>query len=256
MTALATRQADFMASLLDDERALPPDWTARHAAGLDIYRNNYRSALVEALRATFERTERLVGEESFARAAAHHLITCPPSGWTLDLAGQGFAETCEELFANDPEVAELAWLEWSMHLAFVARDAEPLGTEQFLQQASTFGEEDWTKLRLAFMPGIALRDLRHDLKALWSSLAETGEEGEVTLLAEPATCIVWREGERPVFINVSTAEGRALSAMMSGATYGETCEELLASEGEQAVELAGSMLRRWLHEGLVERLDQ
>ena len=42
--------------------------------------------------------------------------------------------------------------------------------------------------------------------------------------------------------------------MMSGVTYGEACEELLASEGEQAIELAGSMLRRWLYEGLVDRL--
>ncbi|QZD94475.1 DNA-binding domain-containing protein [Qipengyuania gelatinilytica] len=252
MSTLAARQSAFMASLLDDERALPEGWTARHAAGLDIYRNNYRSALVEALRSTFERTERLVGEASFARAAAHHLIMHPPSSWTLDLAGAGFAETCEDLFPADPEVAELAWLGWSMHLAFVARDANALSSEGFLQLAADFTEEDWGDLRLVFMPGLTQSDTTHDLKRLWSSLATTGSSPDIVPVSEASTTIVWREGERPVFISVSQAEGRALAAMMDGASYGEACEALVEQEGPAGIELAGTMLRRWLFEGMVE----
>lgn len=254
MTTLATRQDDFMASLLDYERALPSGWATRQAAGLEIYRNNYRSALVEALRSTFERTERLVGEASFARAAAHHLITHPPSSWTLDLAGDGFAETCKTLFAKDPEVAELAWLEWSMHLAFVARDAEPLSSETFLAQVIGYGEGDWTDLKLDFVPSLALSEVTHDLKSLWSSLSNEAPAPRIIDLAETAMCLVWREGERPVFTTVPLAEGRALSAMLSGATYGEACDMLLASEGSAAIEMAGTMLRRWLYEGMVEAI--
>ena len=252
MSTLAARQSAFMASLLDDERALPEGWTARHAAGLDIYRNNYRSALVEALRSTFERTERLVGEESFARAAAHHLIMHPPSSWTLDLAGAGFAETCEDLFPADPEVAELAWLEWSMHLVFVARDAKPLTSEAFLRLAACFCEDDWSELRLAFMPGLTQGVTSHDLKRLWSSLDAAGKPPEIVTLSMPSTTTVWREGERPVFMTVSQAEGRALAAMMDGASYGEACETLVEQEGPAGIELAGTMLRRWLLEGMVE----
>lgn len=254
MSALAARQSAFMESLLDDERALPDGWTQRHAAGLDIYRNNYRSALVEALRATFERTERLVGEDTFARAAAHHLIMHPPSSWTLDLAGAGFAETCQDLFPSDPEVAELAWLEWSMHLAFVARDARPLTSEVFLESAGDFDEEDWAGLRLAFKPGLKLRDTAHDLKRLWSSLHTSGQQPEIVPLTEPSSNIVWREGERPVFITVSQAEGRALTAMMDGASYGEVCETLVAQQGSEGIALAGTILRRWLCEGMVEAI--
>ncbi|MBX7528530.1 DNA-binding domain-containing protein [Qipengyuania vesicularis] len=254
MSDLAARQAAFMESLLDEERALPGDWGARHAAGIEIYRNNYRSALVEALRSNFERTERLVGEDSFARAAAHHVITHPPSSWTLDLAGEGFAQTCGELFANDPEVADLAWLEWAMHLAFVARNAEPLSTESFLEAAGTFGEDDWVSLRLEFLPGLQVRPTRHDLKLLWSSLGEDAGEVEIACHTDKAATIVWREGERPVFISVDAAEGRALEAMMAGATYGEACDRLVEEAGPQAVELAGTMLRRWLSEGMVERI--
>ena len=254
MNDLAARQAAFMESLLDDERAMPAGWGARQAAGIEIYRNNYRSALVEALRSTFERTERLVGEESFARAAAHHVITHPPSGWTLDLVGEGFSDTCGELFAHDPEVAELAWLEWAMHLAFVARDAEPLSIERFLELAGGFDEDDWASLRFDFLPGLEVGTSHHDLKLLWSSLGEDGREAEIVRHDEEAQTIVWREGERPVFIAVAAAEGRALAAMMAGATYGEACDQLVREAGPQAVEMAGSMLRRWLSEGMVEQV--
>src|SRR3546814_3597676 len=92
---------------------------------MSVYRGNYRSALVEAMRSTYERTEKWVGEAAFRRAAAHHLIAHPPSSWTIDDAGAGFDRTCAELFANDPEVAELAWLEWTMLEAFTAPDVAP-----------------------------------------------------------------------------------------------------------------------------------
>ena len=256
MITLAERQSDMMGSLLDDQRALPDGWTSRHAAGLDIYRNNYRTALVEALRSTFERTERLVGKETFDRAAAHHLITCPPSSWTLDLAGAGFSETCAELFANDPEVAELAWLEWAMHLAFVVRNTQPLTAEAFLGAAAEFGEEEWAGLTLLFVPSIVTAETRHDLKQLWSSLNGTAQEPVIAAFEEPHTTIVWREGERPVFISVSQAEGRALAAMIDGASYGAACEALVAEAGPEGIELAGAMLQRWLTEGLIEALAQ
>jgi hypothetical protein len=38
-STLATRQAEFLAQILDEERALPDAWTERHAAGMTVYRN-------------------------------------------------------------------------------------------------------------------------------------------------------------------------------------------------------------------------
>ena len=111
--SLAASQAAFMAQVLDEEATLPPAWNATQSEGMAVYRNNYRSSVVEALRSTFERTARWVGEGAFRQAAAHHIIMHPPASWTLDEAGSGFDLTCAELFANDPEVTELAWLEWT-----------------------------------------------------------------------------------------------------------------------------------------------
>lgn len=252
MSALAQMQEAMLSYILDEDLPLPAHWNQRRAAGLAVYRNNYRSALVEALKSTFERTQRLVGEESFARAAAHHLIANPPSSWTLDLAGEGFDETCAQLFAGDPEVAELAWLEWAMHRVFVARDVTPLGMSDFAAATAAFSEQDWAGLRLSFVPGLGMRTVHHDLKALWSSLSKNELRADIRPLPLAMCAVVWREGERPVFILIQEEEGDALSAMMQDATYGEACEMLVNRMGEeQAITLAGAMLGRWLSEGLV-----
>ncbi len=254
---LAKRQQTFMAQVLDDEATLPDGWTERHAAGMDIYRNAYRARLVDALRDTYERTAKWVGEDAFRKAVAHHVITRPPNSWTLDDVGEGFPEVLEELFAKNPEVAELGWLEWAMHRAFVAADAEPLDVAGFGDIASGFAEEDWANMRIAFLPGTMAFPIANDIGKLWCALGEDKAEGNDLALDAPHHCVVWREDIKPVFIQVIEAEGRALAMLQDGATYGEACEAMVELLGEeQAVVEAGAMLGRWVHNGLIALIER
>lgn len=252
---LGALQGAFMAQVLDEDAPLPHGWGGRHAAGMGVYRGNYRSALVEALRSTYERTERWVGEAAFRRAAAHHVIANPPSGWTIDDAGAGFDHTCAQLFADNAEVAELAWLEWTMLEAFTSPDVTPLGLPDFTEATSGFGEGDWANLRLKFVPGSAARTLEHDLRAIWQALGEDELVRPEFTLDTTRGCLVWREDERATFIMVEAEEVRAFLAMQRGAGYSEVCM-MLAGEGEpdDAAMRAGAMLGRWLREGLVAAL--
>lgn len=259
-TDLASQQQRFMAQVLDETAPVPESWGARQAAGMDIYRNAYRARLVDALRDTYERTARYVGEDAFRQAAAHHLITRPPNSWTLDDAGAGFADCLLALFAQDPEVAELGWLEWAMHCAFVAADKPPLDAAGFATATALFDEHDWENMRLRFLPGTSLRPVRHDIAPLWRALQDDAESaGDVVagLLEEPLTLVVWREGLKPVFMQVDRIEGEAIALVDAGATYGEVCAMLVSRLGEeQAVARAGEMLGRWLHNGLVAEVSQ
>ena len=253
---LAHQQSAFMAQVLDDEAPLPSGWDARHAAGMSVYRNNYRSSVIEALRSTFERTERWVGVDTFGRAAAHHVISHPPSSWTLDDAGRGFDETCKELFAKDREVAELAWLEWTMLESFTAPDREPLDGAGFAGATAEFGDEDWANLRLEFIPGTTSGVVEHDMRAIWNATAKEEFERPVVALDVPSGILIWREGERPTFRMVEPQEVRAFDALSRGVSYGEACA-LLAGESSSAEEMeaaamqAGVMLGRWLQDGLI-----
>ena len=68
--------------------------------------------------------------------------------------GSGFDRTLAELFAKDPEVSKLAWIEWSMHRAFGAANAEPYTAGDFADATAGFDDKDWCTLGLEFVPGI------------------------------------------------------------------------------------------------------
>jgi hypothetical protein len=256
-TTLGSRQQEFLAQLLDDERALPGGWNAHHVAGMAIYRNAYRARLVDALRDTYHCTARWVGDDAFQQAAVHHVITHPPSSWTLDDVGEAFPDTLRELFAADPEVAELGWLEWAMHRCFVAADATPIDAAGFSAATASFEEDDWATMRLSFLPGTYLAPISHDVGALWKALKHEELISPDYSISAPLSCVVWREQLKPVFIQVDAAQGQALAMLLGGASYGEACNALIDLLGEEAAAIqAGAMLGRWLHHGMIAGVSQ
>lgn len=252
MTALAELQNAFLACLHDDDAALPPGLDASRAAGMAVYRNGYRARLLDVLADSYARTARLVGEEAFHQAAAHHLIAHPPSAWTIDRAGAGFADTCAALFAKDPDVAELAWLEWAMQNAFTAADAAPLTHAGFVAATAGFDAADWERLVLEPIAGTALRPVTHDLPSLWRSLADDADQPIVERLEARHWLLVWREGEEAVFALLPDHEGEALDMALEGETFGDICTRLAENLApEAAAAAAGAALNHWLELGLI-----
>lgn len=247
---LAATQQDFIEGLVGSNAPVPEGWSRRQEAGMEVYRNAYRTRLIDTLSDMFERTARWVGEEAFKAAAAHHAITHPPKSWTLDHAGEGFDATLAELFAADPDVAELAWLEGAMTYVFVAENAEPLDGEGFGQATAGFEEQDWAEMRLSLLPGLAHRGVDHDLPTIWKAMGAEAEALEKYSLETRQHCVVWREQEEPVFQMVDCDQGAALSAIEAGANYAEMCGVLAERVGEGlAAERAGAMLAAWLQTG-------
>ena len=256
MTQLLRAQTDFLAYILDESTPLPPGWDARRAAGIAVYRNAYRARLIDALRSTFERTARLVGEDAIVQAAAHHFITNPPESWTIDLAGEGFWEVCADLFANDADVGEVAWLEWAMHRAFTAADAVPMTMAEFAAATAGFDTGQWDGLGFELIPGTALRPVSFDLAKLWTALDDSPREVLPARLAEPKWALLWRDNEMPVFGLVPSAEGLALMEILQGGTFGGVCT-ILANNVDplQVAAAAGGMLRNWIEIGLIAGLS-
>lgn len=252
MTALARFQDAFLACLHDDDAALPPGLDATRAAGMAVYRNGYRVRLLDVLADSYPRTARLVGAEAFHQAAAHHLIAHPPSAWTIDLAGEGFADTCAELFVHDPDVAELTWLEWAMQSAFTAADEAPLSHAGFAAATAAFDAADWEQLVLVPIAGTALRPVTHDLSRLWRSLSDESTQATVERLEVRHWLLVWREGEEAVFALLPGQEGEALNMALHGGTFGEICTRLTERLApEVAAAAAGAALNHWLDLGLI-----
>lgn len=257
--SLAELQSRFIAALRSDDAPLPETWQGEEKVRFTIYRNAYRSRLIDAMRETFPRTVRLVGDQAFAAAATHHLIQYLSASWTIDDAGTGFELTVAELFPEDPDVAELAWIEWAMQEAFVARDAQPLDELAFTETTAGFVDADWGSLRLQFVPGIAVRHVRHDWLTLWRMLDVDGDATKARTLpplAQPKGCVVWREDLRPLFALVDSAELEALESMINGGSYAQACGRMVDRLGEaKALQLAGEMLVRWLANGWMQAIS-
>lgn len=230
MTLLAAQRA-FVAEIAADDDA-PPS-----SLGMAIYRNAYRGRLADALAVSFERTRRWVGEEMFELAATHYILTHPPQSWTLDAYGTDFPGTLAELFAEDAEVPELAWLEWHMQQAFAAADRDTLTGE-----ALAAAQPDWEQLRLAPAAGLVWRDVNHDLAALWHGLTDRS----ALAVTEPAVLLVWRKDLSPHFRLLGTDEFAALKPLLDGASFGEAASQL----GETDLPRFGKWFAQWLNEGL------
>ena len=259
---LADRQAAFLRAILDEGAPLPEGWGNSQAAGMAVYRGNYRSALMGALAETYERTRAYVGEGPFAQASINHAIKHPPSGWTIDEAGAGFAKTCAQFFKDSPEVAEIAWLEWQMLCLATAPDTNPFGPQDLAAASADFGDADWEGLQLSFQPRLAVRQVDYDLTALWQVLGNEDMQRPDARLSAAQTCIAWREGERPTFALFDADHLAAVTAMKDGATYGELIGLMLGESDEPDAEAiqnaamrAGAMLGQWLQEGLIVGLN-
>lgn len=218
------------------------------APGLAIYRDGYRSRLMGALEVSFERTRRWVGSESFGAAAAHYVLSHPSSSWTLDRFGDRFPECLAALFAEDPEVAELAWLEWHRQQAFAAPDQTRLDPARLV--SAGLAAEGWERLTFTMAAGFAARPVAHDCAALWD-LAETQAGGAgPSVAAITGQLIVWRDDLRPRHRQLGADEYAVLAQLAAGAKFGTAAATPLGIDEHRHGQAVGGWLAQWLQDGM------
>ncbi|WP_298194845.1 DNA-binding domain-containing protein [Novosphingobium sp.] len=213
--------------------------------GTLVYQNNYRTALVSSLAETFQRLVLWLGDEAFEAAAARYIDARPPSSWTLDAYGEDFTDFIATLWPDDPEVAEIALIDWTVGQVFVSPDAEPLAPE-------ALAVADWETAVIRAVPSLLVLPIATNADAIWQALA-TGETPPGPEMAERGTALlVWRQGLEPVFRRAEAHERDVLAWSAAGQGFAAVCERLAASLGEEAaVTTAGTLLGRWLGERMI-----
>ncbi len=249
MNKLSHLQDRFFAQIMDENAPRPADWDARKEAGISIYRENYRSAIVSAITDLHLQTGVFLGAEKFRAFAIHHARSRPPKGWNIDEAAMGFADTLDDVAPEQPEAADLARLEWAMHKVSLAKDEIPLSMAQWHDRASDFAPDDWVALKLKCIACLDVLATTIDTPALFSALSQ-GKMADAR--ASTGYVTVWREYEQPVATFQSTVDGEALIAARNGAPFGEIIAVLGRSMNEgAAAERAGQLLGSWLSQGWI-----
>jgi hypothetical protein len=247
---LATLQRDFRRWLTasDDAAAHRLAGTARR--GLDVYRNNYRVQLMACLEATYPHLRAFVGDAAFRHAAAVHIGRRPPRAWTLDAYGAGFEATLRTVFPDNPDVHELAWIEWALATAFVARDAAPL-------DSARLARVDWDRARLGFAPSLQMARLTTNAADIWSALQEGRAPLDAAMLPAPAGVIVWRRGLVARLRVLAGADFEALQLARAAGNFGALCDRLVDRLGaDDGVAKAGALLADWIANELLTRVSR
>lgn len=255
MSGLFALQSAMQAHLLHGDMAItlaiaggPGITTAQR---LRIYHHAYRMRLVDTLRDSFGHTLRYLGDEWFNEAALAHVEAHPSNHPNLRWYGADFADSLRQRHPDDPDIAELATLDWALRSAFDGADAPVLA----LADLGAVAPEAWAQLVLVLHPTTARLRLQHNTLTIWHTIDQDQVPPAAQALAEPTELLVWRRELSPHFRSLGAFEARALDLVLAGVGFSAVCEQLAAAfPGVDLAVEAGALLRRWVDDGLLSAL--
>ncbi|RAR63110.1 putative DNA-binding protein [Onishia taeanensis] len=238
METLAEWQRRFITAMRRPETETETDTDLGRVDGLNVYRNNIRQSLIEALATAFPHTRTLLGARYFAAAAGDYAGEHPPTDPRLMHYGQGFADFLERLppVTDYPYVGDICRLERARLDVSHAREESPVTAEELA------GHPDPEGLVLAPRAATRLVGCRHDIEPLWHAL-ERGETATRIGEGGPGDWLVVRQGHqiRPIH---ATPAMRGLYRALTGKTnLGEALTVIAEAHGEAgAADALGSLL--------------
>lgn len=218
--------------------------------GRAVYLNNYRAQLVACLEESYPLLRAFIGAEAFLHAAAAHIGQRPPHAWTLDAYADGFGETLQALFPDNPDLHELAWIEHALGQSFIGPDAAPVAAE-------ALAAIDWDQARLRPTPTMHLRAATTNAADLWFALRDAGADApESAMLAAPGGLLVWRRGFVSCLRGLDAIEYAALLHLQRDGSFAGLCALLVERLGEeQGIASAGALLADWLGSELITGVE-
>ncbi len=242
---LAAVQRHFADQVLAD--ALPPGTPDGPVAGrLPIYHHAYRARLAEVLADTYAKTYLYMGSDSFDVHARAFAVAHPPRTRSLNRYGEGLVEALRTQYPDNPELHELAQLDWDLRTRFDSADVPTLET------AAAQASDTWTTRPGVLHPSALLRTITTNVVGVWNAIHTDDDVPEAVPLCVPATLLVWRKGHQPHFRTLDAAEAAWLQALHAGASVHDACTALLGSglwQGDPTV--LGGWLAQLLDDGLV-----
>lgn len=213
--------------------------------GLDVYLNNYRTQLLHCLDQAFPHTHAWLGSARFQAAARCHIMTQPPSAWTLDAYPASFASEVGALFPDDPVTHEIIRLELALDDAQTAADRSPLTRAMFV-------DLDWGHVALTHASGGQVLRQFSNAAEIWSALSRADRPPVAKTVKVPVDILVWRSKWVPCFRTLDPDEAEFFAEMTAPLLFTDMCTQLAQKLGERAaLERAGLLLARWADDAAV-----
>ena len=243
-TDLAALQRAFSNGIL---AAAPPadDLAAQVTGRFSIYHHAYRARLAEVLADTYAKTCLYMGSDSFEAHARDYAVAHPPHTRSLNRYGEGLAESLHACYPNNPELYDLARLDWDLRTRFDGADVPVLTPD------AAPGDGGWLTRPGVLHPSVLLRTVFTNVASLWSAIDADAEVPEAVTLPAPATLLVWRKGFQPHFETLEPQQAVFVGALHAGASVEDSCAVLQASGELPDTATLSQWLGHLMHNGLV-----
>jgi hypothetical protein len=220
------------------------------AARLGIYHNAYRVRLIEALDDTYSVLHAVLGDEVFAALGEEFIAAHPSVHRSIRWYGRELAEFLGQTspYAEQPILAELALLEWTLAEVFDAADAEPVPRAAL----SAVDASLWSELQFEFHPSLRRLHLQWNTAAVWQAMSRQEAPPDPQCAEHPVPWLLWRQNLQNYFRSVTADEAAALDAALRGDSFGEICEALAEWLPDEEIPLrAASLLGMWADSGII-----
>jgi hypothetical protein len=217
---LEALQADFAAALLDGHAApalLPSlqDCGERTLGRLELYRGNLHAAWDKVLGSAFPVVRALVGDEFFTALGRAYGRTHPSSSGDLNTFGAGFAGFASrfEHARSLPYLGDVAALEWAVHRAHYAADANALPRERM----AAISPHDLLRSHFALQPALSWIESEFPVASIWQAHQPQATVDLPDALDRRECALVARPRWRVEVVASSSAEIAALAQLRDGA---------------------------------------
>lgn len=220
---------------------------------LAVYRNAYRSRLVEALANDYPALSYVMGEDGFRDLSLAYLKAYPSTNYSLRWFGKQLPRFLDRPEPYDSErcLCDLVNFEWALVDAFDAKDIVALTTEDMTKVPP----DVWPQLRLSLHPSVSRVTCSWNCLAMWLSMKNKAAIPTPQPLDTVVTYLIWRKGLKTLYRSLGADETDALNRVSQGTDFAGLCTGLTQwVPTEQTALRAASLLKTWLNEGLVTNL--
>jgi hypothetical protein len=219
-------------------------------ARLDIYHNAYRVRLIDALDDTYPVLHGLLGDEMFAALGEEFLAEHPSVHRSIRWYGSELPEFLERHppYADQPILAEVALLEWTLAAVFDSADAQSVQRAEF----SAIDPSAWGELRFEFHPSLRRLHLEWNTAAVWQAMSRGDTPPDPECAEQSVPWLLWRQNLQNYFRSLTPDEAAALDAALGGNDFGNICEALAEWLPDEEIPLrAAGLLGSWADSGII-----
>jgi uncharacterized protein (UPF0276 family) len=211
-----------------------------------LYRGKLTVTWDKTLSAAYPVLRQLVGAEFFSALARAYGMAHPSDNADLNQFGARFAGFLErfEHVAEYPYLPDMARLEWALHSAHYAADADSLTAASL----AAFTPAQLETARFTLHPACSLLASEWAILPLWQAHQPGAGHPFPAELRSDSVCLVARPKWKAEAVPIGRSAHGALLALAAGAPFGEALDA--AFEIDDGFDV-GAQLTRWLALGLL-----